>query len=231
MKYTISALFAVSTMAALVTAPTSFAGTHKRASAPVVIQMPAIPDGSNWSRAPFPSERPQNDVTPPNGEAFDQNIPPNTPATTPEPFAPPPPAVAIFRPRVAPSEMPTGREAVSASVGLDAAQLVPSIRNSSYGTRDDLVDSLRVRVRRSEESVAAFARTESEMSEQGRSQFQALRADVKARDKALERSLRAAVDASAAGWDSARAQLAADYDAYAAAVARMDAAVVVPPAR
>jgi hypothetical protein len=79
-------------------------------------------------------------------------------------------------------------------------------------------------MQQSESSVMALHRTEAEMSSTGRSQFDALRDEVKARQKALDHSARVAADASSANWESARAQLAADYQAYADAVARMDAA-------
>jgi len=230
MKKYITPLLAL-TGAAFVLAPTVSAETRKPASAPVVITPAAIPTGSNWSRAPVPAARPQNDVTPPNGEAFDENVPPNTPSTTPEPFSPPPAAVAIMQPRVAPGLMPTGRPTVAASAALDDARMQPMIRNASFESRDQLVDSIRVRVRESEETVREFRRSESQMSASGRSQFQTLSSEEKTRRKALDRSLRAAADASSSEWERARAQLASDYDAYAAALASMDAAVGVTPAR
>jgi hypothetical protein len=211
--------------------PSVTAETHKRASAPVVITMPAIQDGSNWSRAPFPAARPQNDVTSPNGEAFDENLPPNTPSTTPAPFAPPPAEVAILQPRTAPGLMPTGRPGIAASASLDDARMQPVLRNASFDARDQIVDDVRVRVRQSEDTVREFRRSESQMSTSGRSQFDALNDEVKARRKALEHSTRVAANASSADWDSARAQLASDYDAYASALASLDAAVGVTPAR
>jgi hypothetical protein len=208
--------------------PTLSAGTHKRARAPVVITRPAIPDGSNFSRAPFPAARQQNDVTPPNGEAFDQNMAPNTPSTTPEPMPAPAPVVAVLQPRVAPGLMPTGRP-VAASAGL--VQVTPVVQNATFQTRDDVIDRVRVGMRQGDTAVREYKRTESEMSAQGRTQFEAARNEVKAREKALDRSLRTAANASASGWDSARAQLAADYQAYVQSLARLDQLVGVTPAR
>jgi hypothetical protein len=230
MQYTITRLFLVAGIAALTGIPTIQAQTHKRASAPVVITPPAVPDGSNFSRAPFPAARPQNDVTPPNAEAFDQNVPPNTPSTTPDPIAPPPPTVAILQPRGEPGLMPTGRPTVAAAAALDSARLEPTIRSAAFESRDDLIDNVRTRVRQSDETVNEFRRSKSEMSTEGRSQFDADLSDVHAKAKALEKSLRAADRASSANWEAARAQLAADYDAYAAALARLDTAVGVAPA-
>jgi hypothetical protein len=68
---------------------------------PTVMTPPAVPDGSNWSRAPLPAARPLDDMKAPDGQAIDQ-LPPNTPATNIE--APIPPArVAILQPAGAPA--------------------------------------------------------------------------------------------------------------------------------
>lgn len=225
MHHTITRLVLLAGAAALVGIPTIQAETHKRASAPIVITPAAVPDGSNFSRAPFPAARPQNDVLPPVGEAFPEDLPPNTPSTTPDPIAPPPPALAVLQPKVAPGEMPTGRPTVAAAAALDSARLEPTIRSASFESRDQLVDDVRVRVRQSEETMNELRRTRGEMSAEGRTQFDAQASDVKAKAKTLERSLRAADDASASNWESARQQLAADYDAYASALSRLDAAV------
>ncbi len=231
MKYTITHLLTFAGAAALLLNCAAIAGTPKRLSAPVVITPPAVHDGSNWSRAPFPAARPQNDVTPPNGQAFDQNLPPNTPSTTPDPLPPPAPVVAIMQPRVAPGEMPTGLPGSGAALTLDPTHVEPSIRASTFEARDNLVDGIRLRVRQSEEKIAEFRSSEAQMSDSGRSQFKSLNSEAKGRRKALEKSLRAAVNASSSDWQSAREQLAADYDAYASALAQMDAAVGVPTVR
>lgn len=233
MKHVMIPLILTAGALAWVTAPNVSAETHKRASAPVVITPPAVHDGSNFSRAPFPAERAMNDVTPPNGEAFNQEMPPNTPSTTPAPIAPPVPSVAVLEPRTRtePGLMPTGRPTVAASASLDASQIEPQIRQTSFEARDDLVDGLRVRLRQSELAMQEFRRSEHEMSAEGRSQFKSAADDVHARQKALEKSLRAAADSSSSNWDAARAQLASDYDAYAASLQQVDVAVGVAPPR
>ncbi|HVU32241.1 MAG TPA: hypothetical protein VHE61_02320 [Opitutaceae bacterium] len=231
MNYSITRLLAVAGAAVIAAAPTVFAETHNRASAPTIITPPAVPDGSNMSRAPFPAARPFNDVLPPSGHAIPQDMPPNTPSTNPDPIAPPPPAFAILQPREAPGLMPTGRPSTGASVALDPAHMEPAIRSSSFASRDDIVDSVRVRMRQSEVTMLEFRRTESDMSPEGRTQFRTADDEVRARGKQLEHSLRAAARASSENWDAARAQLAADYDAYADALASVDTAVGVAPAR
>jgi hypothetical protein len=62
------------------------------------------------------------------------------------------------------------------------------------------------------------------MGAAGRQQFDAAAEDVKEKAKQLKKSLKDARKATDAQWDASRAQVAADYEAYAAAVARVDAA-------
>lgn len=234
MKYSITSLITLGA-AALALAPSVVsAGTTKRASDPVVIPRPAIPDGSNYSRAPFPAARLQDDVTPPNGEAVDLDLPPNTPSTNIEP-TPPPAVVAILTPQPGadadPGSLPTGRSVTAAAMSLDAANVDPMIRNAQYETREQLADNLRARLRQAEGAIAEFRRSQSTMSAEGRSQFKTLSSAANDREKALERSVRSALKASSAEWEQARAQLASDYQAYATAVAQIDAAAGVAPMR
>ncbi len=223
-------IFALTALTTLAAFPV-FAGTPKRPESPVVVTHAAVPNGSTWSRAPFPAARPQNDVTPPNGEAFDQDIPPNTPATTPAPEAPPPAVVAIFQPAVDPGTLPTGRATVSASTSLDAARVDPVVRSAMFENRSSVIDDIEARVDRTERAIRDLNRSESQMSASGRDQFIALRDEVKSRQKAVEQSIRSAERATAAEWENARLQLASDYAAYADAVARLDAAAGVAPLR
>lgn len=228
MKYT--GILALTGLTAVALFP-AYAGTPKRAESPVVVSPAAVPNGSSWSRAPFPAARPQNDVTPPNGEAFDQDLPPNTPATTPAPEAPPPAPIAIFQPDVDPGTLPTGRATVAASTSLDAARVDPMLRSAMFENRDSVIDDIEGRVDRTERAIRNMNRSENQMSATGRDQFIALRDEVKSRQRAVEQSIRAAERASAANWENARLQLAADYAAYANAVARLDAAAGVAPLR
>lgn len=231
MKHVMIPLILATGAAAWFAAPMASAETPKRASAPVVITPPAIPDGSDFSRAPFPAARPQNDVTPPNGQAFDQNLPPNTPGTTPAPIPPPVPTLAVLQPHTAPGLMPTGRPSIAASAALAPQQVEPMIRDTDFANRGRLIDSLRLRERQTETALVDFDHTQGQMSAEGRTQFKPLFDTARQRQDALDKSLHAAADASAGSWDQARAQLLADYDAYAAAAKQVDIAVgVAPPA-
>lgn len=205
-----------------------------QARKPIVVTPPTINDGSNASRAPFIAARPTDDAKRPDGQSIDKNVPPNTPATDPEPNVLPDARVAILQPaRPAaiigdPGLLPTGRVAVTTS--LESTTVVPSIRAGMHEGRDTLMADIETRVNAGDAAVSAMRRTERDMSAEGRAAFKAADDEVKARAKALWKSIRAAKNASAAEWDAARAQLAADYEAYATAMARIDATAGIAPA-
>jgi hypothetical protein len=225
-----SRLLAVAGLAVLAL-PLLSAQTPNRRSAPIVITPPAVHDGSNSSRAPFIAARPFDDAKRPNGEAIDLTVPPNTPSTNPDPVAPPPPAVAMFRPRGEPGLMPTGRPTTGAAAALDAPHELPVIRSDTAMTRDQLLDDLEVRIRNAQTAMNAYHQTLSEMSATGQEQFKTSAADVHAREKALMKSIRRAHDAKGDNWDAAREQVAVDYEAYANSLAQIDAAAGVQPVR
>jgi hypothetical protein len=176
----------------------------KRTGETTPITRPAIPDGSNASRAPIPAARPLDDVTPPNGEAFDHKL------------APTPPAPSAARAN------PAHRGANAAATTLDAGQVQTEIHSASFDTRDRFVDDVRSRVRESRQALSDLRPNSSDMSKEARDAFKAAIDDAREREKALQRSLRAAQHADAANWETARAQVSADFDAYVAALARVD---------
>lgn len=232
MKHSLARFLALAGTAAVLS-PAAFGGTQKPADAPLVITRPAVPNGSNFARAPFPAARLQNDVTPPDGEAFDEDLPPNTPATTPAPMSMPPPAYAIFQsdPVSDPGSLPTGRPTFGAAAALEPNRVQPVITSATYEGRESVIDDVRARVRQSQVAVADYRRSRNQMSESGREQFSAAIDDVRAAEKQLDRSLRAAERASSDRWESTRAQLAADYQSYVSALSRLDASAgITPPA-
>lgn len=224
-------ILAVGALACASTAST-FALTPKRTSSPVVITRP-INDGSIASHAPFLAARPFDDAKRPDGQAIDA-VPPNTPSTTPEPLPAPPPKIAILQPQpsTAPGTSPTGRVMVSVSAPLDAGRVAPSLQASAMAAREEAVSDMENRIRTSETSLAVMRRSTNEMSPEGRAQFHSATAEVNAKEKVLRGSIKAARKANEANWETARTRLAADYTAYAEALARIDvAAGVTPPAR
>ncbi|HUR58007.1 MAG TPA: hypothetical protein VM029_09890 [Opitutaceae bacterium] len=232
MKYPTTRLaFAAASLAALASfSSTSFAQENRK---PIVLTPPAVNNGSNASRAPFPAARPFDDVKAPNGEPIDKNVAPNTPATDPEPNALPEPKVAIFQaPRPAgllndPGIMPTGRSTVAVATSVDSVTVVPTIRAGMYESRDQVLTDIETRLKNSNTAMSTIRSTSSSMSESGRMQFKAAEGQVKEREKALRKSIKAARKANAQEWDAARTQLAADYEAYASALASVDASAGV----
>ena len=202
---------------------------------PVVIQAPAVANGSNWSRAPFPAARQFDDVRPADGQAIDKNLPPNTASTDPNPDPLPLPRVAIFQPagRSAvgdPGLLPTGRPTVAMSTGLDGAGVANSLRGAAHSSRDAVLADLESRWAVSHASIRAM-RGSAEMGTSGRAQFSALDEETKDLDKEMRKALREARYASAEDWESAKTRLASAYEAYAAGVARIDASAGLAPVR
>src|SRR5436305_3006422 len=109
--------------------------------APVVIQRPLVNDGSNAARAPFPAQRPRDDVKPADGQAIDPDVPPNTPAT--DIPKPPPPTVAVAQRNRAPALTPTGPTTLAASV--DAFRVTPGIRGMAIDSRETMLNELQNR--------------------------------------------------------------------------------------
>lgn len=206
---------------------------------PIVIPRPAVPDGSNASRAPFPAKRQMDDIQRPNGEAIDRELPPNTPASE-EPLNPPV-RVAIFQsqPAAQPVEIApsfgnepalamTGRPSAGVAVSLEAARIAPALRAQPMAGRETLLRDIEARVKAAEKSRHDFRATTQEMNPDAREQFRTASDAMESREKALRKSLRAAEKANDAEWEGARTQLAADYEAFAAAAAQLDAVTGMP---
>jgi hypothetical protein len=200
------------------------------------ISPPPRQDGSVMSRAPFPQQR--NDVTPPDGQAVDASAPA---ATVPASEQLPEPAITVLGPAPATSATavvvtppaatsnasltPTGRVAVATS--LESTRVAPTIRAATFASRDQTIADIEARLTASEKPLASLRSSTGEMSASGKTQFKTADDVVKEREKALRSSMRAARNASNAEWESARSKLAADYEAYASALASVDAAAGV----
>lgn len=212
---------------------------------PVVITPPAVQDGSNWSRAPLPAQRRFDDLKSPDGVAIDQTLPPNTPATNVEPpkeaprvaiLQPAAPAgtmvatttttpapVAVATTTTEPVLTPTGRTNVMVASALDATNFAPTIRAATYANRDQVIADIESRINAANATLGTARSTASTMSADGRSAFATADKAVTQKAKDLKKSIQAARKAGASEWENARAQLAADFDAYASAVAQIDA--------
>ncbi len=222
--------FASSLALATLLLSTALAQTANR---PTVITIPTPNTGSNASRAPFLAARQFDDAKRPDGLAIDRSGA-NSDVANIEP-AIPTAQFAILQPTPAPNLlsdpglMPTGRSAVAASTLVNASAFGPTIRGTPIAERDQIIADLEARVRNSETAMTGFRNSATEMSADGRRVFKAADDEVTAKANALKKSVRAARKASATEWDAARAQLAADVEAYGAALARVDAAAGLLP--
>lgn len=205
------------------------------------ITLPAVSDGSNWSRAPFAAARPFDDAKGPDGEAFDEHL-----SATPD-LPLPPPRVAIFQsappamavastssptvtaPAVAspePALTPTGRSSVGVAAGLDAVAMGNRLRSASLASREQILTDIENRLTSTEKSVRRLGDSVDAGTRQA---YQAARDEVQTKAEALRQSLAAARKAGQDEWESARSRLAADYDAYTDALSRVDTTVGSAP--
>ena len=210
---------------------------------PTVITPPAVKDGSNESRAPFPSARQLDETKGPSAQAREQ-APASTPATE---SRKPPAAPSNVRIKVernpAPEDVaearakadservlsPTGRAPASIAASLDSHNFAPTLRVATAASRGQLTTDIEGRIASAETALNAVEKTAAEMSADGRQLFKAASDDAKEKAKTLRKSVQAARRAGEAEWESSRAQLAADYHAYAAALARIDSTMGVAP--
>lgn len=191
-----------------------------------------VQDGSNASRAPFPEYRPSEytAVTVQNADgsgshtklvanhigASDSNqavaVTPSAPL--PQTYVAPPSAGE-------PVLTPTGRSLGVAGASLDALQIGSQIRSNATATREQLLD-IEARVAANEQSMTTTRDTIPVLSAEAQEQFKMANSDVKAKEQALRQSISAARNATAE-------QVAADYEAYAAAVDQVDALTAAKP--
>jgi hypothetical protein len=186
--------------------------------APVVIQRPLVNDGSVASRTPFLAERPLNDAKPADGQAIDPDIPPNTPST--EIPKPPPPTVAIRQRAREPELLPTGPSTIATTV--DAVRVTPGIRAMTFESRDSMLADLTQRIDNTIKQINSDRDVQRDMTAATRDQFKDAIEQVELRERALRKSLKDARKANTAEWESARAELAANYDTFAAAAQAFD---------
>ena len=212
MKYITTHKFAALLASAMTIAGTNVAigqntNTRPEVGEPaVVISHPPIRNGSNAARAPLPVHRPfeYERVTDDGGIPSDAKVVANhigsptaeqiaanmTPSTATGP------AYATTIVTQTPGLAPTGQ--TSATMSLDAARVAPTIRVASFSNREQVLSDIETRIA----TVSATAGTAA-----------------KEKERALRASIQNARSASAQEWENARAKVAADYEAYAQALA------------
>src|SRR4051812_46454460 len=167
MKYSLITSFTIGAIAA------TLSSASAQSSQPTVITPPAINDGSNFSRAPFPSARQFNDTKAPDGQAIDRT-PPNTPATNVEP-AVPAARVTVLQPAAPastttvavvtdPALTPTGRSNVAVATSLNAATFAPTIRVTTMASREQMLADIDTQMTASEKAMSSFHSSTAQMS-------------------------------------------------------------------
>jgi hypothetical protein len=220
-------------------------GPPAQANNPPVITPPTVKDGSNESRAPFPAARQFDETQGPSAQAREQ-APVSTPATENRRPPAPPSNVRIKVQRVPPGEnvaqarakadaepvlTPTGRSQTAIAASLDSQNFAPTLRAATAASRGKLIGEVESRIASAETALSAVEKSSAEMSESGRKQFKSASDYAKRKAEMLRKSIHAARNASEDDWESARAQLGADYHAYAAALAQIDSVTGVAPPR
>jgi hypothetical protein len=178
-----------------------------------------VNDGSNGSRTPLPSNQPDQFVSIVRVSP-DSDVAPK-PALVADRIGGPAEHEQIV---VAPSARESERLRLAAPVAtvanaaaspsLEASQVARELRSNATLSRVQLAD-LKTRVTRSRQSMATTRDTMPALSVANQSQFNVANADVKRKARTLRDSMKA-------GRNQSSAQVATDYEAYAAAVARVD---------
>lgn len=109
-----------------------------------------------------------------------------------------------------------------ASAALDAGPTVAKARAANFSTRDDIVTNLNQRIDSSLTAAKSIEDRLSSLRGEVRTEFKAAQETVRLREQQVRKSLDAARSATTETWSEARSNLAADYEAYAASMTRLE---------
>lgn len=115
----------------------------------------------------------------------------------------------------------------SATSVLSPGETVRDIRSANQSSRDALYSQVNGRLENAGRLVSDLDHRANELRGDAKTQFKAAAADIRDKERALKRSLNDVRKASNDNWSDAQARLAADYEAYATAIARAQAAAGV----
>lgn len=121
----------------------------------------------------------------------------------------------------------TGAEASGVVTVLNPGEMAREIRGTSETSRDMLTAKVNAKIETGDRVLSDINRQARELRGDARTQFKAAADNVRDTEKALKRTLNDARKATNETWSEVQARLAADYEAYAAAVARAHAAATV----
>ena len=110
----------------------------------------------------------------------------------------------------------------AASAALNVGFSAQTIRDAKPNERELLFTQINNRIDTSSRAIDGLKRDSKSLHGDARARFKAAAKEVAAREKELKASVKTAGKASADNWAEKRAELAARYDAYAAAVAKAE---------
>ncbi len=150
-----------------------------------------------------------------------------------------PALVAAEKPEAAPGTMggkttstPDITTFTEASAALDSGPTVMKARSAEFGTRDTIVSDMGDRIQASVGALSTLEQNRTkEFKGEVRTEFKAAFETVRTREQQVRKSLDAARNANSDTWAAARSNLAADYEAYGAAVTRVETVASVGATR
>jgi hypothetical protein len=99
--------------------------------------------------------------------------------------------------------------------------LATSLQSTDYNNRSQLAQQVDQRIDSQKDTLKSLKKQGKHLEGQAKSDFKAAWDDVEAREKDLKHSVREVRNASSDRWDAARSQLASNYQAFEAAVSRL----------
>ncbi len=115
-------------------------------------------------------------------------------------------------------------DAHSVSVALDAGPTATTIRSATFTTREQLTTDVDQRMDAGAKAMVEFKERAKLLDASAQAEFKVAVKDADARAKQLKKSAKSARKGSEETWGKDRDSLAADYEAYASAMARVEAA-------
>jgi hypothetical protein len=115
--------------------------------------------------------------------------------------------------------------AVDVTTALNPSDTVRDINATAFDARKSLTDEVSDRIDTGRKTISSLRSISKSLDADARAKFDAALDEARARETALKHSLKAARKATTDTWSSAQAALASDYQAYATAVAQLDATV------
>ena len=100
------------------------------------------------------------------------------------------------------------------SLGASSSGASQQWRSASFDQRNNVLDSIESQIKVNNEAADRQFRSAGRLDGASKANADAMRKDLKAREKSLEQKLKAARKAKAENWEQARSDLISEYEAY-----------------